>query len=202
MEARIPIELVSGTAVAQTNLDWARPMSDQMTASGVDGPPHNVISYDTSNQVDAVGTSLSGRSFLVHQQDNVGFQGSTAIHPLDKGIVALKDNCSHVKYDGLNCCAIGCRFGHEGSKPMRKDKLTQHIRDVHQGPDVRFQCFFAECNSDGLSLKDIIVHLQDVGLGNDVRFSALVAAADKPKCACGKGLVIHGRCKVCHVIRA
>jgi hypothetical protein len=166
----------------------------------------DVTSNDQSKQSIIVGPHASfarscrdsHQDFRRHHENDLLV--STVQHTVDTRIVALKDKNGHVKYGGFKCHAVGCKFGHGDSKPIRKDKLTQHIRDMHQGRGAKFRCLIVECPVDSLSLKELIFHLEDTGLYNDVRFSALVAAAERPKCVCGEGLVIHGRCKACNSI--
>lgn len=182
--------------------------ASQMTAIGLARRHHDI----SSTSQDGDGTSdieayplvlrIEGNPDPAGTQHHVIFQGSPVLHPVEEGIVASKEKSGHVKYDGLKCCAINCKFGVDKPKPMRKDKLTQHIRDVHQGLDAKFQCIIAECPFRDMSIKDLIVHLRDAGLRDDVRFSALVSAAEKPKCACGSGLVVRGECKACGFIYA
>jgi hypothetical protein len=80
---------------------------------------------------------------------------------------------------------------------LRKDHLTQHIRNKHQDNDTKFRCPIYGCTDHSFSLLQLFEHMQQCGHKRDVHFTPIKNAVEKPKCSCGDGLLISGRCKAC-----
>jgi hypothetical protein len=52
--------------------------------------------------------------------------GSDSIVP-----TRVRSRGRHMLYHPLRCRVVGCTFGSTESKPMRKDHMRQHIRNMH-----------------------------------------------------------------------
>jgi hypothetical protein len=104
----------------------------------------------------------------------------------------LFNSISRHKETLVTCCAVTC-----GKVCSRKDHLTQHIRNKHQRLDTKFHCPIAGCTNLLFSLDELFEHMKHVSHKGDVHFSSIKNAAQTPKCSCGDGLIISGRCKAC-----
>jgi transcription elongation factor Elf1 len=111
---------------------------------------------------------------------------STATVPAGAGRAAKH------KHTFVSCCAEHCE-----QTFLRKDHLTQHIRNKHQNLDTTFSCPIDGCTNHSLSLLQLLEHMQQPGHKRDVHFTPIKNAVEKPKCSCGDGLIISGRCKAC-----
>jgi hypothetical protein len=96
------------------------------------------------------------------------------------------------KYTLVSCCAEHCE-----QTFLRKDHLTQHIRNKHQDLDSKFRCPVYGCADRSIHLHDLLIHMKQAGHQGDMHFTSIKNAAEKPKCACGDGLIISDRCKAC-----
>jgi hypothetical protein len=145
-------------------------------APSVDFPP-----YTPHNNATSPGDSWSKCSLTPHEVDP-----SPATVPLEP------TRATKHKHTLVSCCAERCE-----QTFLRKDHLTQHIRNKHQGLDTNFCCPIYGCSDHSFSLHQLFEHMKQDGHQRDVHFNSIKNAAHTPKCSCGDGLIISGRCRAC-----
>jgi hypothetical protein len=76
--------------------------------------------FSTNHHVNAVTTpNTNGSSTPVVVEPNIVVS------------TRIRSRGRHMLYHPLRCRVIGCKFGSTESKPMRKDHMRQHIRNMH-----------------------------------------------------------------------
>jgi hypothetical protein len=112
--------------------------------------------------------------------------------PSTTTVLAKPKHSSKHKTTFIVCCAALC-----DQTFFRKDHLTQHMRNRHQKSNADFHCPVGGCTNRLLSLDELFMHMKQSSHQGDVHFTSIKNAAEKPKCSCGDGLIISGRCKAC-----
>jgi hypothetical protein len=143
----------------------------------------------------SVDSSLDTRhNDAINPVDDWSIYSSTHLDPdpSTATVSARAGRAAKHKHTFVSCCAEHCE-----QTFLRKDHLTQHIRNKHQDLDTTFCCPIDGCTNRSLSLLQLLEYMQQPGHKRDVHFTPIKNAAEKPKCACGDGLIVSGRCKAC-----